>query len=69
MTTKEFNKMRTEQWAEVFTQDKSRIFMMVGCKQDGTLTFLADESQTLEKIAQKLEEMAKEIRMQISKTN
>jgi hypothetical protein len=63
MTTHEFNKTRSEKWVKRFTDDESRLFLMVGVKQNRSYTFLMDESQTKEKIAQKLEELAKAVRM------
>lgn len=65
VTTKEFNDARTDKWKQQFTDDESRIFLIVGMKQNGTYSFVSDETQSKEKIAQKLEEIAKAVRKQI----
>ena len=64
MTTEKFNKLRSKEWLKIFNKDESRLFMMVGIKQNGSYSFMADPSQTPQKIAQELEELAKSIRMQ-----
>lgn len=69
MNTKEFNDARSEKWVKRFINDESRIFLIVGIKQNGAYTFVMDESQTKEKIAQKLEELARAVRLQNSTTN
>lgn len=69
MDTKEFNNIRSQKWVKRFTDDKSRIFLIVGMKENGAHTFVMDESQTKEKIAQKLEELAKAVRLQNENTN
>lgn len=69
MTTEQFNKTRSEKWVQRFSNDESRLFLMVGIKENGAYTFVMDESQTKEKIAQKLEELAKAVRLQNSITN
>lgn len=69
MTTEQFNKTRSEKWVKRFTDDESRLFLMVGMKSNGSYTFVMDESQTKEKIAQKLEELASAVRLQNSNTN
>lgn len=69
MQTEEFNRQRVERWVEKFNKDESRVFLMVGLKQSGNYTFIADNSQTPEKVAQKLEDLAKAIRAQNANVN
>ena len=61
--------MRSEEWIKKFNEDKSRIFLMVGVKQNGSYTFVADESQNPEKISQKLRELSETVRMKNSLNN
>lgn len=59
MTTKQFNEARSKKWIERFNNDDSRIFLIVGMKKGGNYTFLSDETQTKQKIAQKLNELSR----------
>ena len=62
MNTKEFNDIRLEKWKKRFTDDESRIFLIVGMKENGAYTFVADESQAPLKIAEKLYELAEAVK-------
>jgi len=62
MTTKEFNKGRSSKWIKQFNLDKSRIFLIVGIKENGNYTFVVDESQSVEKVVETLELLAKLVR-------
>lgn len=67
--TDDFNRIRSDEWVKKMTKDESRIFLIVGMKQNRAFTFVCDESQTPEKIAQKLEDLAKAIRLKNSFSN
>ncbi len=62
MTTKKFNKHRLDTWVKTLDKDEARIFLIVGMKDNGDYTFIADESMTLEDIAQIFERLVKLIR-------
>lgn len=64
MTTPQYNKARTDTWLKKFNEDESRIFLIVGMKQNGNFTFQADAVLTPLKIAEQLEGIAKAIRIQ-----
>ena len=62
MNTKEFNDERAKVWLDKMSKDESRIWMIVGMKQNNAYTFMADTALTPEKIADRLETLAKAIR-------
>jgi hypothetical protein len=64
MDTQEFNEMRAESYTKKMTADKSRLWLMIGMKEDGSHTFVADDSLTPLSVAEKLERIAKIIRQQ-----
>lgn len=63
--TEKFNNDRTETWVKKMTQDKARIYLMIGFTEDGKHKFLTDEALTPHKVAEKLERIAKQIREQL----
>ena len=62
MNTQEFNEKRAEAWLKKFNADESRLYFMIGLKKNGALSFMADPGLTPEKIADKLESLAKSVR-------
>lgn len=64
MTTKEFNETRGESWLKKMTEDKSRLWLMIGMTEDKKHTFVADDNLTPLSIAEKLERIAQTIRQQ-----
>lgn len=64
-----FNKERCENFLTKMNKDESRIFLMVGMKEDGTSTFVSDNTFTPERLASFLEGMAKSIRQQNKSSN
>ena len=62
MNTKEFNEKRAEAWLKKFNADESRLYFMVGLKQNGALSFMADPGLNPSKIADKLESLARGVR-------
>ncbi len=65
MTTKTFNKNRCSKWLKVFNKNKSRVFLMVGMKEDGLFSFVFDESQDADEIASNLESLAKLVKLKL----
>ena len=63
MTTKDFNKDRAEAWLDKMNKDESRLWLMVGMKQNGSYTCVGDEILTPNGIADRLETLARAIRM------
>jgi len=61
MKVEEHNKIRTDKWGERFNKDKSKIFLVVGKKEDGSYTFATDISQNPYAVAQELQIISKAI--------
>jgi len=62
MDTKEFNEMRAESYVKKLTTDESRLWLVVGMKENWNHTFVADENLTPLSVAEKLERIVKAIR-------
>ena len=63
METKKFNEGRASVWINQMTRDESRVWLMVGMKENGSYTCVGDEGLTPEGIADRLETLAKAIRL------
>lgn len=63
MTTKKFNLLRASEWSAGLSRSEARIFLMVGVKQSGEVSFYADPSLPPLKIAAQLDELARNIRL------
>lgn len=63
--TELFNNDRSAKWTKKLTQEKARLFLMVGMKKDHRFTLAFDKTITHTQFAKKLEELAKAIRLKI----
>jgi hypothetical protein len=62
MTTSEFNNKRVAEWTAKFNADESRVFLIVGMKQDDSYSILGDPAISPQRMADKLEELASLLR-------
>jgi hypothetical protein len=62
MSIEAHNKLRDTRWPERFTKDKSKIFLIVGKKENGDYTFATDISPNPFQVAQELEAISKSIK-------
>ena len=69
MTTKNFNETRASICLDKMSKDESRIWLMVGMKENGAYSFVADDKLTPEKVANELETLAKAIRLKNTMNN
>jgi len=63
--TEIFNNDRASKWAKQLTKEKSRLFLMAGMKKDHSFFLTFDKTLTPKLLAEKLEELAKAIRLKI----
>ena len=69
MTTEDFNKMRADAWLKKFNGDDARILFWVGVKENGVHAFLADDTQSMEKILKNLKDLVKSMETQLKNLN
>jgi hypothetical protein len=59
MITEAHNKLRAEKWTSQFNKEESKIFLIVGKKEDGTYTFATDMGKNPFKVSQELSAISK----------